>query len=96
MSETITTLAEIKAAAEAESAARTRLTYLFDDGKFTELDAFVKDGGELSGVISAFGYVEGNPAYAFSQNINIKNGAMTAAQAGKIATTSPLRQAFPL
>lgn len=85
MSDTISTLAELKSAAEAVSAARTRLTYLFDDGKFTELDAYVQDGGNLSGVITAFGYAEGNPVYAFSQNIDVKNGALNEAQANKIA-----------
>ncbi len=85
MSDTISTLAELKSAAEAVSAARTRLTYLFDDGKFTELDAYVQDGGNLSGVITAFGYAEGNPVYAFSQNIDVRNGALTEAQANKIA-----------
>lgn len=85
MSENINTLAELSAASLASSSARTRLTYLFDDGKFTELDAYVKDGSELTGVITAFGYVEGNPAYAFSQNIDVKNGAVTEAAANKIA-----------
>ena len=47
MSENINTLAELSAASLASSPARTRLTYLFDDGKFTELDAYVKDGSEL-------------------------------------------------
>lgn len=84
MSDSIKTLAELKAAAEAPSDARTRLTYLFDEGKFTEIDALAKCGENLSGVITAFGYVEGNPAYAFSQDINVKNGALTDVQAKKI------------
>lgn len=84
MSDSITTLAELKAAAQAPSSARTRLTYLFDEGKFTELDPFAMEGSDLSGVITAFGYVEGNPVYAFSQDINIKDGALTNAHAKKI------------
>lgn len=84
MSEINNTLAELKTASQAVSAARTRLTYLFDDGKFTELDAYAKDGGELTGVITAFGYAEGNPVYAFSQNIDVKNGAVSKASADKI------------
>ena len=84
MSDSITNLVELKAKAEADSAARTRLTYLFDEGTFTELDPFVTSGSDLSGVITAYGYVEGNPVYAFSQDINVKKGALTEAQAKKI------------
>ncbi|MGN0594650.1 MAG: carboxyl transferase domain-containing protein, partial [Hominimerdicola sp.] len=84
MSDTNITLAELKAAAQAESAARTRLTYLFDEGYFTELNAYAMEGSDLSGVITAFGYVEGNPVYAFSQDINVKNGALTTAHSKKI------------
>ena len=84
MSDSITNLAELKALAEAPSCARTRLTYLFDDGTFTELDPYAANGSDLSGVVTAFGYVEGNPAYAFSQDINVKSGALTEAQAKKI------------
>ena len=39
MSDSISTLAELKAASQTPTAARNRLTYLFDEGKFTELDA---------------------------------------------------------
>lgn len=84
MSDSITNLVELKAKAEADSVARTRLTYLFDEGTFTELDPFVTSGSDLSGVITAYGYVEGNPVYAFSQDINVKKGALTEAQAKKI------------
>ena len=79
------TLAELRAESAAESAARRRLTYLFDEGKFTELDAYVQDGEGLTGVIAAFGYAEGNPVYAFSQNIEVKKGALTRRGADKIA-----------
>lgn len=85
MSDSITNLAELKAKAEAPTAARNRLTYLFDDGNFTELDALSGAGSELSGVITAFGYAEGNPVYAFSQDVTVKDGAMTVAQSEKIA-----------
>ena len=47
MSDSKSTLAELKALAQAPTSARNRLTYLFDEGKFTELDAFAKTGGEL-------------------------------------------------
>ena len=85
MSDTVKTLAELKAAASAASDARNRLTYLFDDGKFTELDPFAMTGSELSGVVTAFGYVNQNPVYAFSQDISVKKGAMTEVHAKKIS-----------
>ena len=85
MSDTVKTLAELKAAASAASDARNRLTYLFDEGKFTELDPFAMSGSELSGVVTAFGYVNQNPVYAFSQDISVKKGAMTEAHAKKIS-----------
>ncbi|MGN0601473.1 MAG: carboxyl transferase domain-containing protein [Oscillospiraceae bacterium] len=84
MSDSITNLAELKAKAEAPSSARTRLTYLFDEGTFSELDPYYSADSDLAGVITAFGYVEGNPVYAFSQNFNVKSGAMTEVQAKKI------------
>ena len=85
MSDTFSTLEELKEMAFSDSDARKRLTYLFDDGSFTELDAFAKADDALTGVITAFGYVDGNPVYAFSQDISVKNGAMTEAQAKKIS-----------
>ncbi len=85
MSDSISTLAELKAMTAVSNSARTRLTYLFDEGNFTELDPYAKAGSDLSGVITAYGYVEGNPVYAFSQDITVKDGALTEAQADKIA-----------
>ena len=54
MSDSISTLAELKAASQTPTAARNRLTYLFDEGKFTELDAYAAAGDSLAGVITAF------------------------------------------
>ncbi len=85
MSDKVLDLAQLQAASAAASDARNRLTYLFDDGKFTELDPFAMSGEELSGVVTAFGYVNQNPVYAFSQDINVKKGAMTEAHAKKIS-----------
>ena len=98
MSDSISTLAELKAASQTPTAARNRLTYLFDEGKFTELDAYAAAGDSLAGVITAFGYVEGNPVYAFSQDVTVKDGALTEAQAKKIAKVYDLavRQEFLL
>ena len=84
MSDSVIDLAKLKAKAETPSDARSLLTYLFDDSTFTELDPLVSADSELSGVITAFGYVEGNPVYAFSQDINVKSGALTEIQAKKI------------
>ena len=56
MSDSISTLAELKAASQTPTAARNRLTYLFDEGKFTELDAYAAAGDSLAGVITAFGF----------------------------------------
>ena len=84
MSDSVINLAELKAKADAPSSARTRLTYLFDEGSFSELDPFYSNESDLAGVVTAFGYVEGNPVYAFSQDINVKSGALTEAQAKKI------------
>lgn len=76
-------LAELKKSNE-NSAARKRLSYLFDEGSFNELDAFSKEGDSLSGVITAYGYVEGNPVYAFSQDKDIKSGAVGKTHSKKI------------
>lgn len=65
--------------------ARQRLTYLFDNGEFSELGAHAKSGDDLSGVITAYGYVEGSPVYAFSQDSQVNSGAIGKAQADKIA-----------
>ena len=65
--------------------ARQRLAYLFDNGEFTELGAMTKAGDDLSGVITAYGYVEGNPVYAFSQDVSVNSGALNKTHAAKIA-----------
>ena len=78
-------LAEFKSKISADSSARKRLEFLFDEGEYTELDAFVKNGDDLAGVITAYGFVEGSPVYAFSQDKSVKNGAVSKAQASKIA-----------
>ncbi len=77
-------LAELKGSVVGDTPARKRLSYLFDEGVFTELDTYTKCGDELTGVITACGYVEGNPVYAFSQGKTIKNGAVGTAHAKKI------------
>ncbi|MCD8328618.1 MAG: carboxyl transferase [Ruminococcus sp.] len=64
--------------------ARERLSTLFDDGAFTEVASSVKSGDDLSGVVTAFGYVNENPVYAFAQDPESKKGALNAMQAKKL------------
>ena len=47
------------------SAAYQRLSALFDEGTFTELDIFAKNGEDDCEVITGYGSVAGAPAYAF-------------------------------
>lgn len=64
--------------------ARDRLVSLFDDGAFTEIDAFAKSAkGEIE-VVAGFGTVNENTVYAFSQDINVDSGAISVAQCAKI------------
>lgn len=68
----------------AESKAMKRITALFDEGSFCEIDAFtLSDGGE-AGVICGFGTVYGSPVYAFSQNIEALKGAVDKVHSSKI------------
>ena len=61
-----------------------RLSKLFDDGAFTEIDTFVKSADGYAEVVAAYGYVNGAGVYAFAQNSDIAGGAMSKAQAAKI------------
>ncbi|MDD6490028.1 MAG: carboxyl transferase domain-containing protein [Clostridia bacterium] len=61
-----------------------RLSKLFDDGAFTEIDTFVKSADSYAEVVAAYGYVNGAGVYAFAQNSDIAGGAMSKAQAAKI------------
>ncbi len=77
--------AELKAAASAVSTAKERLAALFDDGSYTELEAYACFSDKLCGAAAGFGYVQGSPCYAFSQDRSVNKGAMNGAQAEKIA-----------
>lgn len=68
-----------------ESQARLRLYYLFDDGTYTEINSLAKEKDSFTSVVSAYGYVNGNPVYAFSQDKSINSGAVGTAHAAKIA-----------
>lgn len=61
-----------------------RITALFDNGTFNEVDAFAKSGEQYAGVVAGYGEIDGCPAYAFAQNSDVDGGAMSKAQASKI------------
>lgn len=61
-----------------------RLTALFDDGSFTELDAYAKDSNGDIEVVAGYGSVNGVAAYAFSQDVTVNGGAIGVAQCAKI------------
>lgn len=64
--------------------ARERLASLFDSGSFVEVDAFVAEYNQTCGVVTGYGYIQGSPAYAFSQDVTVLSGAVTQAHAQKI------------
>ena len=66
------------------SDAYKRLSMLFDNGVFTELDKFSKNGENGCGVVTAYGNVNGAGCYAFSQDVTVCSGAMGRAQGNKI------------
>lgn len=72
------TLAEMEQSLS-DSKARQRLNALFDEDSFVELDKFI-----TAGAVTGYGLIDGAPAYAFSQDISVKGGAMTASTAAKI------------
>ncbi len=67
-----------------KTSAYKNLQLFFDDGTFEEIDAFVKSDSEYAEVITAYGYVNGSPVFAFAQNNDICGGAMSIAQSAKI------------
>ncbi len=64
--------------------ARKRIAALFDDGTFTEIDAFAKSANGEIEVVAGFGSVAGTCAYAFSQDVTVDSGAISVAQCAKI------------
>lgn len=67
-----------------DTEARRRLAALFDDGVFTEIDAFAKSADGAVEAAAGFGTVNGAPAYAFSQDVTVNGGAVSVAQCAKI------------
>ncbi len=66
------------------SKARQRITTLFDEGSFKELDSLVKSGENAASVITGYGHIGGYPCYAFSQDIELAGGAVGRFHAAKI------------
>lgn len=64
--------------------AKERLSLLFDDGVYSEINSKAKEKNAPTGVVTAYGYVNGNAVYAFSQDKSVNNGAVGLAQAEKI------------
>lgn len=60
------------------------LNRFFDEGSFTETDAYLKSESGDAEAITGFGTVDGIPAFAFAQNVDACGGAMSKAQAKKI------------
>ena len=67
-----------------KSVALARLEGLFDDGTFTQLDAFAKSADGDVEVVAGFGTVNECPVYAFSQDISVSDGAVSIAHCAKI------------
>ena len=60
------------------------LNRFFDEGSFTETDAYLKSESGNAEAVTGFGTVDGIPAFAFAQDIDACGGAMSKAQAKKI------------
>lgn len=69
----------------AASPARIRLAALFDEGSYKEIGSCVMEKDAPAGVVTAYGYVNGNPVYAFAQDQSVNSGAVGPAQAEKIS-----------
>ena len=60
------------------------LNAFFDEGSFTETDAYLGSGGDVAEAVTGYGTVDGVTVFAFAQNADICGGAMSKAQAKKI------------
>ena len=72
------------AAVKGQCPARERLAALFDDGVYTETGSNLRAGENLAGVVTAYGYIGGTSAYAFSQDSTVMKGAVSLAHSAKI------------
>lgn len=62
----------------------TRLSYLFDENTFMQIDSLVKSDDEYTGVTIGFGYINGLPAYVFCQDKSVNGAPISKAHALKI------------
>ena len=69
-----------------------RLSLLFDNENFLDIDSLTRSKNDYAEVAIGFGTIGGFPAYAFAQNSDIKGGAMSRAQAAKICKVFELAQ----
>jgi propionyl-CoA carboxylase beta chain len=79
---------------EGKLSARERLSLLFDEGTFEEIDKLVEhrcqDFGMAKqripgdGVVTGFGLINGRLTYAFAQDFTVFGGSLSEANAGKI------------
>ena len=67
------------------SAARVRLSSLFDDGVYTEINSLSFEKDSLASVVTAYGYVNGSLVYAYSQDKSVNGGAVGTVHAQKIS-----------
>lgn len=72
------------AAAKQDCPARKRLAAIFDDGVYTETGSGLRAGAGYAGVVTAYGFIGGCPAYAFSQDKTVMSGAVSKAHSEKI------------
>ena len=62
-----------------------RLSALFNDGVYTEINSLSMEKESLTSVITAYGYVNGGLVYAFSQDRTVNSGAVGTVHAQKIS-----------
>lgn len=66
------------------SPARVRLSKLFDEDTFVEIDAFAMAGENAAAVVTGYGSVDGSTVFAFCQDSTVASGAIGKAHAAKI------------
>lgn len=86
--------------ANGKMTARERITKLFDEGSFVEIDQFVKhrcvnfgqEKKELpgEGVVTGYGTVDGRLVYAFAQDFTVEGGSLGEMHAAKIVKIQKL------
>ncbi|SDP76819.1 carboxyl transferase domain-containing protein, partial [Desulforhopalus singaporensis] len=80
--------------AKGKMTARERLTHLFDQGTFIEIDAFIKSrcarfgmdklDFESESIVTGYGQIDGRVVYAYSQDFTMQGGSLGEMHARKI------------